>query len=139
MRTKLISSVLLALCSSLACASLSVIVHPDSPISSLSEKQIKRLFLGQASGTQGVKLFPVEVGLSSEQKRFFYKELYNKNMKSLQKLWSYRIQMGTGSAPPTQLDSMAEVKKLVSFNPNIIGYIDSHLVDDSVKVVFVLD
>ena len=38
--------------------------------------------------------------------------------------------------PPKEVPNTAEVKKLVSGNPNTIGYIEKSAVDSSVKVVW---
>ena len=48
--------------------------------------------------------------------------------------WAKIIFTGRGQ-PPRQVATSAEAKKLVAQNPNAIAYIDSAMVDDSVRVV----
>ena len=61
-----------------------------------------------------------------------------KNKKSESQLTSYWSKITfTGKGQPPQRESNdTSVKELVASNPNLIGYIDSSMVDDSVKVIF---
>ena len=52
--------------------------------------------------------------------------------------WS-RLVFSGKATPPKEVGNSAEVKKLVSANPNTIGYIEKSAVDASVKVVFSAD
>lgn len=58
-----------------------------------------------------------------------------KNDQQIKAYWAQLLFTGKGT-PPKAVDSSVEIKKLLSDNPALIGYIDAEDVDDNVKVVF---
>jgi ABC-type phosphate transport system substrate-binding protein len=53
-------------------------------------------------------------------------------------MWA-RIVFSSAGKPPQELKSGADVKKVISQTPNAIGYIEKSEVDDSVKVIAVVE
>ena len=64
----------------------------------------------------------------------FNEKLLNKSASQLKAYWSKQIFTGKGT-PPKEVSNDTEVIKLVSTNPNLIGYVDASTVNDSVKVI----
>jgi ABC-type phosphate transport system substrate-binding protein len=124
--------------SSFCFAEVSVIVHPSSAVTSLSEDDIARLFLGKAkSFPGGGAAVPVNQTEGSAARDKFNEGICKKNASQYKAYWSQLVFTGKGT-PPKDASDDAAVKALVAANPNMIGYIDSSAVDASVKVIFKL-
>ena len=128
-----------ALCvSSALYAEVSVIVHPSSGLSALTEDDVSRLFLGKSKtfpdGTQAVPINQDEGNASREK---FNEGVCKKNSSQYKAYWSQLVFTGKGT-PPKDAGNDAAVKALIAANPNMIGYVDSGAVDGTVKVVFKL-
>ncbi|WP_039915002.1 type 2 periplasmic-binding domain-containing protein [Cellvibrio mixtus] len=119
-----------------ALAEIAVIVHPTLSVSSLTEDDVSRLFLGKAKsfpgGTQAV---PINQNEGSAARDKFNESVCKKNASQYKAYWSQLVFTGKGT-PPKDGGDDAAVKALIAANPNMIGYIDSSAVDASVKVVF---
>ena len=61
--------------------------------------------------------------------------LIDKTNAQVKSYWAKLIFTGKGT-PPKEVANSDEVKKLVSTNPNTIGYIDKSHLDTSVKVIY---
>ncbi|WP_062061447.1 hypothetical protein [Cellvibrio sp. OA-2007] len=124
--------------SSICFAEIAVIVHPSSAIASLSEDDIARLFLGKAKTfPSGGQAIPVNQSEGAAVRDKFNEAICKKNASQYKAYWSQLVFTGKGT-PPKEAGDDAAVKALVAATPNMIGYIDSSLVDTSVKVVFKL-
>ncbi|HEY6132300.1 MAG TPA: phosphate ABC transporter substrate-binding protein, partial [Halioglobus sp.] len=124
--------------SSFCFAEVAVIVHPSSAVTSLSEDDIARLFLGKAkSFPGGGAAVPVNQTEGSAARDKFNEGICKKNASQYKAYWSQLVFTGKGT-PPKDAGDDAAVKALVAANPTMIGYIDSSAVDASVKVVFKL-
>lgn len=124
--------------SSFCFAEVAVIVHPSSAVTSLSEDDIARLFLGKAkSFPGGGAAVPVNQTEGSAARDKFNEGICKKNASQYKAYWSQLVFTGKGT-PPKDVGDDAAVKALVAANPTMIGYIDSSAVDASVKVVFKL-
>lgn len=111
-------------------ADISVIANKDSSASSLSKKQIKKLFLGKDSSMK-----PVDQKEGSAIRNDFYSKITGKNEAKMKAYWSKMIFSGKAVPPESAADDSA-VKVWVTKNKSGIGYIDSGSVDGSVKVLF---
>lgn len=132
---KHICTVLLISLASLANAEISVIVSPSNPNGALDQATVGKIFLGKAkSFPDGTQAVPVDQDDGAAAREAFNSTVLGKSASQLKSYWSRLIFTGKGT-PPKQSGNDAAVKQLVANNPNIIGYIDSSAVDDSVKVV----
>lgn len=130
-----LSILLISLCSGMANAEISVIVSTNNPNSSIEQAIVAKIFLGKTkSFPDGSQAVPVDQSDGSPTRKSFNSAVLGKSASQLKSYWSRLIFTGKGT-PPQQSGNDIEVKNLVSNNPNIIGYIDSSAVDDSVKVV----
>ena len=64
----------------------------------------------------------------------FYGKVIGKTAAQIKAYWSRIIFTGRGEPPPTVSNSV-DMKKRISLNPSAIGYLESDMVDDSVRVV----
>lgn len=120
--------------SSVASTGVAVIVHPSNG-NALSEANISRIFLGKKkSYPDGSEAIPVDQKEGAAARSGFVSTILKKNDQQIKAYWAQLLFTGKGT-PPKEVGGDADVKKLVSENPALIGYIDSGAVDDSVKVV----
>ncbi|WP_300433457.1 phosphate ABC transporter substrate-binding protein, partial [uncultured Thalassolituus sp.] len=97
---------------------------------------ISRIFLGKTSSfPDGSPAVPVDQSEGSDVRNDFTDKVLGKNASQLKAYWSRLIFTGKGT-PPKEVGNNAAVKSLIAANPNMIGYIDSSAVDDTVKVVY---
>jgi ABC-type phosphate transport system substrate-binding protein len=124
------------LASCFAMGEVAVVVHPSSSIESLSNDEVSRLFLGKTKNfPNGSLAVPINQDEGEAARAQFIETACRKNASQYKAYWSQLVFTGKGT-PPKDGGNDAEVKNLVSTNPNMIGYIDAKLVDASVKVVF---
>jgi ABC-type phosphate transport system substrate-binding protein len=121
-----------------ATAGVAVVVNPDLNLAQADADSIKRLYLGKTSKLLGIKLYPVDQVEGAPIRDEFYSKIVEKDASQLKAYWAQLIFTGGGS-PPDVVSNDHEVKKLVRSKNSAIGYIDSRLVDDSVKVLFSTD
>ncbi len=69
----------------------------------------------------------------SDVHKEFAKKVLGKSSSQLKAYWAKLVFTGKGT-PPKQINSDAEMIKLVAANPNLIGFVNAASVDDSVKV-----
>jgi len=111
------------------------VVSAKSPITSLNSGQVADIFLGKTSRfPDGTLAVPIDLPEESPVRERFYAEYTGKSPAQVKAHWSKIIFTGRGQ-PPRQVGSGAEAKKVLSENPNAIAYIDSKLVDGSVRVL----
>lgn len=122
-----------------ALAGISIIVNKGSEVTSLSSKQAKNIFLGKKSKfPNGSKAVPVDQSEGSAARSTFTSKVLGKSQSQISAYWSKMIFSGKASPPKTVKDDAA-VKAHVGSNPDAVGYIDSALADDSIKVVLSID
>jgi ABC-type phosphate transport system substrate-binding protein len=116
-------------------AGVVIVVSVDSSVSSVSEDDVIKLFLGKKKELDGVKLVPTDQDVDSATRVEFYEKIVQKSETQLRSYWSRLIFTGKGQAPQV-IGSDSDVKGMISSNPNMIGYIDESFVDSSIKVVY---
>lgn len=116
---------------------LAVIVSTDRT-AELSVDEVAQIFLKKRRFWHGGEsIVPINRDASSTSREIFTKLLFHQEARFLQTYWNR--QYYDGILPPVTLASDEAVKRFVARERNAIGYIDETLVDDSVRVVFVLD
>ena len=132
---KLLTTLTLVGCFSIAQAGSVVVVGKGSPIAASSEDDVVKAFLGKKKDLGGVSVIPVDQGEGNPARNDFYSAVVKKSEAQLKSYWSRLIFTGKGQAPQV-VGGDSEVKNLVASNPNIIGYIDESAVDGTVKVIY---
>ncbi|HED18028.1 MAG TPA: phosphate ABC transporter substrate-binding protein [Gammaproteobacteria bacterium] len=116
-------------------AELAVIVAPSTNIDSINIEQLQRLYLNRANRfPNGVRLLPVDQKTGSPQQLEFARKALGKSATELSKYWSRRMFSGKGH-PPRQYKDDSAVMQQVAGSENLIGYVDTASVDDSVKII----
>jgi len=111
------------------------VVSAKSPVTSLTQSQVADIFLGKASRfPDGTQAIPIDQPEDTPVRDRFYTQVTGKSQAQVKAYWSKIIFTGRGQ-PPVQAANGVEVKKMIAQNPAAIGYIDSTLVDESVRVV----
>ncbi|NVK38833.1 MAG: phosphate ABC transporter substrate-binding protein [Gammaproteobacteria bacterium] len=127
----LVSSMLL---SALASAEVEVIVHPSNN-STLDQDAIQRIYLGKTRAfPNGGEAVAISAKEGSPEEAEFTEKVLSKTPKQLKAYWAKMVFTGKGT-PPRQIDSAAEMVKLISANPNLIGFVPAGSAGGSVKVV----
>ena len=131
---KCINSILILALSLIALnvQAVTVIVHPSNA-NALNKKAFKKIFLGKSKKfPDGSEVIPIDL-TSGDARSQFLDSVIGKSESQLKAYWSKLIFTGKGQAPKL-VDNEAEVIKLISQNPNFIGYVSDNAVNDTVKV-----
>ncbi len=132
--TRSFSLIALLLVSVEAFSAGAVIVHPSNN-SELDRQTIAKIYLGKRDTfSDESNAIPIDQEGHSGAREVFLKSVLNKSSSQFKSYWSKLLFSGKGT-PPKKISSPQEIKTLVSENSQAIGYVDSSLVDESVKVV----
>lgn len=124
--------------SALAVADIAVVVNTANNVSALSDKDLKRIYLGNTFALpdgSAVKLADLAFGNALREQ--FYLKCCDISAQQARSRWAGILFSGAGK-PPAELASDKEVLAWVAGNKDAMGYVDSAAVDASVKTVFVL-
>lgn len=116
-----------------------VITHPSNSNASIGKADFSRIFLGRVkSFPDGSKAVPINQVAGNSTRIAFDKEHLGKSASQIKAYWSRQLFTGRG-VPPQEVSEDADVIKSVSANRNMIGYVDSSAVNDSVRVVSIVN
>ena len=133
-----LASMFLVMVLGCARAEVIVIVSNKNPIKSLSADQASDIFLGKAAFfPKGLRAIPIDQNEGSPVRDDFYEKSCGKTSAQMKAHWARMLFTGRAQ-PPVESGDSAAIKRLVSENPTLIGYIDKKDVDDSVKPVLLL-
>ncbi|OUS31502.1 hypothetical protein A9Q99_02735 [Gammaproteobacteria bacterium 45_16_T64] len=122
---------------SLSVADTAIIVSAESSISSVDVDRVAAVFLGKRNKIDGVSVTPIDQEEGQDSREEFYSTVVHKSASQLNAYWSRLIFTGRG-LPPDQVSGDAEVVEVVADDPDLIGYVSPGAVDDSVKVILVV-
>jgi ABC-type phosphate transport system substrate-binding protein len=122
--------------SSAAAGDVAIIVHRDNPQAAVTLTELSRLFrLDQQRWSSGEKVAVIlQVG-GSDKATVILDRVYRMKAEDLKPFWLGKIYRGELTAAPRVLASDAGVKQAVAGDPRAIGYVDSVLLDPSVKAL----
>ena len=116
-----------------ALADMVIIVNKNND-SSITRDEVKKLYLGKMDKfSNGNTAIPINLS-DSDLKNEFDSSVIGRNSAQVTAYWSKAVFTGAGT-PPKQVNDQSEVIKLVSSNPDVIGYVDKSLVTNNVKVI----
>lgn len=131
----LLASILL---SSYTQAALVVIVNPQSGVEQLTRNQVIKIFLGSHRELPNkLAARPVDLPDNSAGRADFYQRLVNKDLDQMSAYWARLIFAGN-TLPPDSIENEMAAVHYVASKPGGIAYVDSALVDKSVRIVFSL-
>ena len=139
-RNILIATVTLALSgvAPVANSEVVVIVSSRSSVTSLTADQTAKIFLGKDDKFPNDQFaIPVDQPEGTAIRDEFYSIVAHKNASQLASYWSKLIFTGEGRLPKIAEDDLAVIK-LISNNPNAVGYVDDKSLTKKSKVRVVL-
>jgi ABC-type phosphate transport system substrate-binding protein len=117
-------------------ADLVVVANPGVKFSNISLTQLTRIFLGQTRNfPDGNNAVPLDVG--GDFRNSFYTYVLKKSPAQVERYWARMI--FTGKSQPPREVALKDVKTLVAETSGAISYLDSSVVDSSVKVIKVTE
>lgn len=115
-----------------------VIGNPAAGIDALSQKNVKKLFMGKKTKLpNGKKAKIIELSNGSASRIAFHKATTGRSESQLQSAWSRLVFTGKAEAPVQVGDDKAVIQAVLAA-PNAIGYIDEASVTADVKVLLTL-
>jgi ABC-type phosphate transport system substrate-binding protein len=111
-------------------AQVVVVVGSNSSAAGMSKEQVADIFSGKSRA-----LTPLDQPESSPLREEFYTKVTGKSAAQMKAYWSKMAFTGKGM-PPKEGASSDDIKKTLSRNPAMIGYIEKSAVDGSVKTIF---
>jgi len=122
-----------------ASAQIAVIVNPKSQMASMTQEQVAAIFLGKNNRLpSGATAVPADLPESSAVRDQFYSKAAGKSSAQVKATWA-RLTFSGKATPPREMTTASDVKKHVASNVDAIGYIEQSAVDNTVKVVLVVD
>ena len=119
--------------SSVAMAADYVLITDNSnPVTAISAKDVKNIYLGKKSVWSDGSHITVFTQTGSTINRVFMKEMARKTPQQYSTYWKKSLFTGTG-LPPKDFSSDDAVKAAVAAKPGAIGYISVSALDDTVK------
>lgn len=134
-RVAIAAGLMLALLATGASADVVVVASADSPLESLTPRQLADVFLGRRDRLPGGHpIAPVEQSGSSPARETFYRDYLGRSAAQVQAHWSKLVFTGRGRPPRSAKDD-AGVAEIVADDPHAIGYLDRRFVDERLRVV----
>ncbi len=128
----------LLLAAEVSLAELVVIAHPSNPETSLSLDEAKKIFLGKTKSLpSGGTVTPIDQKHASAAKDNFYAMVAGMNRSQMARYWAKLVFSGKGAPHAMEVDDL-HVRSRIASNPRSIGYVDSSVVNDSVKVLLTI-
>jgi len=120
-------------------AQIALVVGASSDLKTITMDQASSIYLGKSNTfPNGSTALLLDQPAGSPIRATFYDKVTGKNEAQVKAGWSRLVFSGKGT-PPKEIGSSAEVKKIVSTNPNTIGYIEKSAVDSSVRSLLIVE
>lgn len=116
-------------------AEVVVVVGHASPVSSLSESQLRQLYLEGAGRIAGTNVKALDLPEDSRARRAFYQEAVGKTPAQMKSYWARMIFTGRG-APPRTVSGNRAMQVMLENNPELIGYLPADQVSSGLKVLY---
>jgi ABC-type phosphate transport system substrate-binding protein len=117
-----------------ALSEVAVIVHKGNA-DEMDSNLLKMIFLGKVKSFPSVgRAIPLDLPEGHQSRVMFFKAVIKKTESQYTSYWAAQMFTGNG-VPPKLVTDEAAVVKLVSDNPNTIGFVDASQVSDQVRVV----
>ncbi|HYA38613.1 MAG TPA: phosphate ABC transporter substrate-binding protein [Candidatus Methylomirabilis sp.] len=114
---------------------LAIIAHPGNRLTGITQEEVVRIYLGKTNAfPDGAPVRAVDQRLASPSREKFYAQVVKKTNSEITAYWSKLMFTGMAT-PPNVLNDDAAVKAWVASHPEGLGYVDSKVVDASVKVL----
>ena len=111
-----------------------IVVHPDNPVTSLTQADIRKIFLGRRAFWENGHKIDVYLQTSNNLHTSLVSQILNKSIRQFKIYWRRELYSGTG-IPPQQFSDEQDLIAQIATNPTAIGYISSESLDDRVKPI----
>ena len=142
MRLLYVLSILLFTCllAQKATADLAIVVHPDNPISSLSDKDVQKIFLGRLRMFPETSMEPQTIDLPDDSALYsrFYARIAQMTPAKVRRYRAFYLFSGKGKVPQ-QANDQADVISKIRSDSRAIGYLDASADLAGMKVVLILE
>ncbi len=115
-------------------AEVVVVVGKESPVTSLSESQLRQLYLEGAGRIAGNSLKALDLPEESRVRTEFYEEAVGKSPAQMKSYWARMIFTGRG-APPRMVSGVRAMQVMLENNPELVGYLPADQVSSGLKVL----
>lgn len=133
MKKAIYSLLLMVLFTSYARSEIAIITHPSST-ATFSANDVKNIYLGKRKVlSDGSAVVPLSLESGADASSQFCSLVLGRSEAQYQALWSKLVFTGKGT-PPKEV-STAEMIELVSRNPDMLGFVATSDLKDTVKVV----
>jgi ABC-type phosphate transport system substrate-binding protein len=112
---------------SAASAEIVVVVHPDSPLASMTAEQVADVYLGRDT-----RYTPIDLPESARHRHWFYYKVTGRDLAQIKTIWARLMAL---SPPPKMVVDSDEAVRFVAAHKNAIAYVERTAVDASVKEV----
>ncbi|MZR62341.1 hypothetical protein [Alcanivorax sp. DP30] len=116
-------------------AEVVVVVGKDSPISSLSESQLRQLYLEGSGRIAGIGVKALDLPEEDRTRKAFYQGAVGKTPAQMKSYWARMIFTGRG-APPRMVSGNRAMQVMLESNPELIGYLPEDQVTSGLKVLY---
>ncbi|MFQ5608348.1 MAG: hypothetical protein ACE5GA_10405 [Candidatus Zixiibacteriota bacterium] len=114
-------------------AEIAVIVHEENSMSSLSLKELSRLYLGKTT------IFPddtrVQLGEDSATEEEFYRVVLNWSPVKVAKHWIKQVFSGASGSPPHRFKRVRDIADFVDDNRGAICFLSADKLDSTMNVI----
>ncbi|MBI5415400.1 MAG: hypothetical protein HZA29_01145 [Candidatus Omnitrophica bacterium] len=116
-----------------------VIVNKNNPVQTVKKSVLVRYFLKKTtSWDKGTRVVPIDLTVNDPVRQEFSEGILQKSPHEVEEYWIAESLTGGKSAPEIVSD-FALVKKRVAADVGALGYVDKTQVDETVKVVEVVN
>lgn len=122
-------------------AGFKVVVHAKNPVSSMTAKEVSKLFLKTTTTWEnGVRVQPVDLPETSSVREAFSQSVHGRSVRAIDWWWR-RKTFGGGPTPPGQLSTGEQVVQWVATQPGAVGYVSDDVRIDGygVKILVITD
>ena len=115
-------------------AEIAVIVHPNSPIASLSLNEVSDLYLGRTRNIGSESIMVLEHHDNNPVRARFFQKLNGMDLNRVNAYWA-RLQFSGNLQSPLRVRDDKAMLEVVRRNRHAIGYVDAALISDDVRTI----
>ena len=127
-----IVALIFALAAETLAADFVVVVHAENALSSMTEQDIKQIFLGKKTTWSNDRTIDIIIQEDTDAHTGFTQDILGKTSQQFMIYWKKMLFTGKGLLPRS-VKTDAEVKAFVASNPDAIGYLSPDALDNTVK------
>lgn len=118
---------------------LAVVTNTSNTHDSLTRSELGRMFMRtRTEWARGERCIPIDQSGTSEIRAQFYRIVLDKSVNEMKRYWMQQTMTGDAK-PPVSLENSQTVKKYVNKIEGSIAYIFEDEIDDTVKVIRIVD